>query len=175
MVALAGALSGIAVQDGVAAGLTQRDYLFLEKAFGFSKNGFVLKNINAADTARLLRVMHDPVFAANAEMLQLNLATLLLDVERNTCHLWEQENHRSPCPEVSDPRVMPGWEIAEDRCIACHLTGTAMAPPFVKMAREKAVDSHFLTSALASGHSMSSISLSQDGLRDLADYINSLR
>ena len=125
VLALVGAPNGIAVRNGIAGGFNDdRDYQFLRNEFGFSRDGFVLKNISAPDAVRLQRVKHDPVFAARPEALRLNLATLLLDVERNTCHGWEQTYHNAPCPEVGDPGVTPGWAVAERRCIACHLTGT---------------------------------------------------
>jgi hypothetical protein len=86
MLALVGAVSGIAARWGyAAAALTNRDYQFLQSEFGFTRDGFVLKNISPDNTERLTRVMHDPVFSANRESLRLNLSTLLLYIERNTC------------------------------------------------------------------------------------------
>ena len=176
MLALIGAVSGVAVRSGsAAAGLVNRDYEFLQSEFGFERDGFLLKNISAADTARLARIMHDPTFSATRESLRLNLATLLLYIERNTCEDWEETNHSSPCPEVNDARFLPGWAVAERHCIACHLTGTTMAQPFFRMARENAVDDRFLATQLASSHAMSPIGLSEGDLRDLSAYINSLR
>ena len=176
MLALVCALSGIVVHEGnAAAALTNRDYQFLESEFGIARNGFVLKNISAEDTERLTRVMHDPALSAERESLRLNLATLLLYIERNTCQAWENTHHYAPCPEVSDPRFLPGWAVAERRCIACHLTGTTFASPFFEMVRKKSVDEQFLAAALADTHAMARIGLSQDDLRDLPAYINSLR
>lgn len=173
---LAAVFSGVAADHGNAAGaLTTRDYQFLQSEFGFPRDGFVLKNINAADTERLASVMHDRAFAADRESLRLNLATLLLYIERNTCQEWETTNHYAPCPEVSDPRYLPGWAVAERRCIACHLTGTTLAPTFFAMVRKKTVDEQFLASALTETHAMARIGLSREDLRDLSSYINSLR
>jgi hypothetical protein len=176
MLALIGAFCGMAMQHGyAAAGLATRDYQFLQSEFGFTRDGFLLKNISVTNAERLARVMHDPAFSQNRESLRLNLATLLLYIERNTCQDWEEAHHTAPCPEVSDPRYLPGWAVAERRCIACHLTGTTQAEPFFKMVREKTVDERFLTSALNDTHAMSRIGLSQEDLRDLSAYINSLR
>ncbi len=173
---LAAVFSGAAADHGHAAAvLTNRDYQFLQSAFGFPRDGFVLKNIDATDTERLTSVMHDPAFSADRETLRLNLATLLLYIERNTCQEWENTNHYAPCPEVSDPRFLPGWAVAERRCIACHLTGTTLASTFYAMVRKKTVDEQFLASALTETHAMSRIGLSRDDLRDLSSYINSLR
>jgi hypothetical protein len=176
MLALIGAFSAIAMRHGnAAAALANRDYQFLQSEFGFARDGFVLKNISPTDIERLTRVMHDPAFSADRQSLRFNLATLLLYIERNTCQEWEETHHSSPCPEVSDPRFLPGWAVAERRCIACHLTGTTLASPFVRMVREKNVDEHFLASALNDTHAMSRIGLSQEDLSDLSAYINSLR
>jgi len=176
LLAIVAGVSSLATRHGwAAAGLVNRDYQFLQSEFGFAKDGFVLKNINAEDTERLARVMHDPTFSANRETLRLNLATLLLYVERNTCSEWEKINHSAPCPEVGDPRFQPGWAVAERRCIACHLTGTTLAEPFFKMARDKPVSEEFLSTALNGTHAMSRIALSQEDLRDLTAYIKSLR
>ncbi len=175
MLALIGAVSGVAVRHGyAAAALANRDYQFLQSEFGFDRDGFLMKNISDTDATRLARIMHDPVFSANRESLRLNLATLLLYIERNTCEDWEEAHHSSPCPEVSDPRFLPGWAIAERTCIACHLTGTTMAVPFFKMARDNRVDEQFLAAKLPSSHAMAPIGLSQNDMRDLAAYINSL-
>lgn len=157
-----------------ATSLVDRDYQFLQSEFGFAREGFVLKNISGKDTERLARVMHDPAFAAARETLRLNLATLLLDIERNTCQEWEESNHSAPCPEVANPRFQPGWAVAERRCIPCHLTGTTLAEPFFKMAHDKSVDENFVASALTDTHAMSRIGLSQEDLHDLVAYINSL-
>jgi hypothetical protein len=43
------------------------------------------------------------------------------------------------------------------------------------MVRKKSVDEQFLASVLADTHAMARIGLSQDDLRDLSAYINSLR
>jgi hypothetical protein len=158
-----------------ATGLVNRDYQFLESELGFARDGFVLTNISATNTERLARVMHDPALSANRESLRLNLATLLLYIERNTCQDWEETHHIAPCPEVSDPRFLSGWAVVERRCIACHLTGTTLAQPFFRMVRETTVDERFLAAALVDTHAMSRIGLSQDDLRDLSAYINSLR
>lgn len=179
MLALAVVLSGVALDRGDAAApstaLTNRDYQFLQSEFGFARDGFVLKNISAENTERLARIMHDPAFSAEREGLRLNLATLLLYIERNTCQEWEDINHYAPCPEVSDPRYLPGWAVAERRCIACHLTGTTLATPFFEMVRKKQVNEQFLASALTETHAMSRIGLSREDLHDLTAYINSLR
>ena len=176
MLALIGAVSGVAVRNGhAAAALANRDYQFLQSEFGFDRDGFLMKNISDTDTARLARIMHDPIFSANRESLRLNVATLLLYIERNTCADWEENHHSTPCPEVSDPRFLPGWAIAERTCIACHLTGTTMALPFFRMARANTVDEKFLADKIAGSHAMAPIGLSPGDLRDLAAYINSLR
>lgn len=176
MLALIGAFFGVAMRHGfAAAALVNRDYQFLQSEFGFARDGFVLQNISPTNAERLARVMHDPSFSASRESLRLNLATLLLYIERNTCQDWEEAHHTAPCPEVSDPRYLPGWAVADRRCIACHLTGTTLAQPFFRMVREKTVDEQFLATALAETHAMSRIGLSHEELRDLTAYINSLR
>ena len=162
-------------QGRAAASLAARDYEFLQKEFGFARDGFVLKNISGENMDRLARIMHDPNLTGSSETLRLNLLTLLFYIERNTCYEWEQTNHSSPCPEVGDPRFRSGWAVAEHSCIPCHLTGTTVAKSFFKMAREKSVDEHLLATALGSEiHPVSRIGLSQQDLRELVAYINSL-
>ncbi|HUH86085.1 MAG TPA: hypothetical protein VLX85_15860 [Stellaceae bacterium] len=158
-----------------AAGLTDADYRYLKAEFGVAKDSFVLRNISAADAAKL----HDAISGALAKEFPqgriYDTADLLFDVEMRTCEAWQLAHAATSCPQVTDERLEPGWEIAERNCIACHLTGTTDAPSFFKLVQHGPIDEGRLAAALRSGHPMSPITLAPQQVQDLARYINSLR
>lgn len=158
-----------------AAGLVDSDYRYLQAGFGVHKDSFTLRNITAEDAARLHQLITDPVFKDYPKSRERSVGDYLFNVELRTCQSWQLAHAGATCPEVTDARLQPGWEIAERNCIACHLTGTTAAPSFFRLAQAGAVDDKRLGTALAGGHQMSPITLSAEQLRDLALYINSLR
>lgn len=164
-----------ATAAALAAGLLESDYRYLQAEFGFRKDGFTLNNISAEDAARLHELISDPTFNNYPKSRALTVGDFLFGVVMRTCQNWQLSHPGADCPEVTDPRLRPGWKIAERNCIACHLTGTTAAPSFFKMAQSGTVDDKRLAAALASGHQMSPITLGAEQLRDLALYINSLR
>lgn len=157
-----------------AAGLSEADYRYLKTRFGLAQDGFVLTNIAPADAARLHVLINDPEDKEFPRRRELNVGDYLFDTEMRTCQAWQLAHGASSCPQVSDPGLKPGWEIAERSCIACHLTGTTDAPSFFKLAQKGSVTEERLATALRSGHRMSPISLAPDELQQLARYINSL-
>ena len=158
-----------------AAGLTDPDYRYLKKEFGLARDSFTLTNIAGEDAARLHALINDPDAKEFPQRRDLNVADYLFDVEMRTCQAWQLAHAARSCPQVTDARLKPGWEIAERNCIACHLTGTTDAPSFYKLAQSGPVDGRRLAAALQSGHQMSPISLGSEALQQLALYINSLR
>jgi hypothetical protein len=158
-----------------AAGLSQADYNYLEKEFGFRPNGFTLAHIGPVDADRLNKLINDPAFRDRPGARRMNVTTALLEAERNSCDNWERSHASAICPDVNDVHFMAGWIVAERRCIQCHLTGTTEAPSFYSLAKSRVVTEQFLAKALAAGHAMSPITLSADEVRELALYINSLR
>jgi hypothetical protein len=164
-------LSGVAA----AAGLTGNDYRYLKTEFGLGKDSFTLVNVSPDDAAKLHDLINAPRAKEFAENRHLDVANFLFDVEMRTCQAWQLAHAARTCPQVADDRLMPGWEVAERNCIACHLTGTIAAPSFFKLAQSGTVDENRLAAALRSGHQMSPITLGPQQLQDLARYINSLR
>jgi hypothetical protein len=158
-----------------AAGLTESDYRYLKAEFGLARDSFTLRNVSAEDASKLHALINDKTAKAGLRRRDLNVADYLFDVEMRTCQAWELAHSTHPCPQVSDERLKPGWEIAERNCIACHLTGTTTAPSFFKLAQTGTIDEARLAAALKSGHQMSPIALAPQQLQDLARYINSLR
>jgi hypothetical protein len=158
-----------------AAGLTDSDYRYLKAEFGLARDSFTLSNVSAGDAAKLHQLINAPKAKAGPRRRDLDVADYLFDVEMRTCQAWELAHSTHPCPQVSDERLKPGWEIAEQNCIACHLTGTTAAPSFFKLAQSGTIDEARLAAALKSGHQMSPIILAPRQLQDLARYINSLR
>jgi hypothetical protein len=74
---------------------------------------------------------------------------------------------------VTDERLLPGSKLAEQHCIACHLTATSAAAPFHKMVQLRNVNAAGLTGTLRGGHAMSPITPDeQPGA--LAHYVTSL-
>ena len=158
-----------------AAGLSEADYRYLGTQFGLAKGGFVLTNIAPADAARLHVLINDPEDKDFPRRRELNVGDFLFDTQMRTCQAWQLAHGASSCPQVTDPGLKPGWEIAERSCIACHLTGTTDAPSFFKLAKSGPVTEERLATALRSGHQMSPISLGPEELQQLARYIDSLR
>jgi len=164
-----------ATAPALAAGLGESDYRYLQAGFGFRKDGFTLSNIAPEDAARLHELIADPAFNDRPKSRALTVGDYLFGAAMRACQNWQLSHAGAACPEVTDPRLRPGWEIAERNCIACHLTGTTVAPSFFAMAQSGAVDDKRFAAALAAGHQMSPITLSAEQLRDLALYVNSLR
>lgn len=158
-----------------AAGLDEADYRYLKAQFGLAKDGFTLTNIAPADAEKLHALINDREDKAFPRRRDLNVADYLFDTEMRTCQAWQLAHASSSCPQVTDPALKPGWQIAERNCIACHLTGTSDAPSFFKLAQSGPVTEERLAAALHGGHQMSPISLSSQELQELARYINSLR
>lgn len=174
---LAPLLLAILLTPGLAAaaGLTDSDYRYLKAEFGVAGDSFTLSNVSAEDAAKLHQLINESRAKAGFKRRNLDVADYLFDVEMRTCQAWELAHSTHPCPQVSDERLKPGWEIAEQNCIACHLTGTTTAPSFFKLAQSGTIDEARLAAALKSGHQMSPITLAPQQLQDLARYINSLR
>jgi hypothetical protein len=165
------AMPGLAL----AAGLTDADYRYLKTEFGLAKDSFALSNISVADAAKLHEAISGPLAKKFPQSRIYDTADLLFDVEMRTCQAWQLAHAATSCPQVTDERLKPGWEIAERNCIACHLTGTTDAPSFFKLVRSGPIDENRLTAALRSGHAMSPITLGPQQVQDLARYIDSLR
>ena len=171
VLALILAISGPAA----AAGLTDADYRYLKVEFGVGKDSFTLTNISLDDAAKLHEAISGPRTKEYAKARMDHVADLLFDVEMRTCQAWQLAHAATSCPEVTDERLKPGWEIAERNCIACHLTGTSNAPSFFKLVQSGPIDEKRLAAALHSGHQMSPITLEPREVQELARYINSLR
>jgi hypothetical protein len=158
-----------------AAGLSNADFQYLKAEFGLGKDSFTLTNASASDAAKLHDLINDPFAKDYPKTRDFNVADYLFDVEMRTCQAWQLAHAARSCPQVADQRLMPGWQIAERSCIACHLTGTVDAPSFFKLVQPGPIDENRLAAALGSGHRMSPITLGPQELQDLARYMNSLR
>jgi len=169
------ALVLLAGHSEAAGSLSESDYRYLRSEFGVAKDGFTLANLSAEDAKKLHALINEPLPVAAPMRRHYNVADFLFDVELRTCQQWELSHGNQSCPQVSDPSLVPGWQVAEQRCISCHLTGTTSAPSFFKLAQAGAVTEDRLRAALAGGHQMSPMTLSPQELADLARYINSLR
>ncbi len=174
-IVLALAITWMAPRVAAAAGLTEADYRYLKAEFGLGKDSFTLTNISPGDAAKLHELINERAFMERPIGKHLNVADYLYDVEMRTCQAWRLAHGDQLCPQVTDPNLVPGWRIAERNCNACHLTGTADAPSFFKLAQRGAVDENRLATVLHSGHRMSPITLSPEQLQALARYINSRR
>ena len=159
----------------LAAGLTDADYRYLKTEFGLAKDSFALSHISAAVAARLHDAISGPLAKEFPQGRIYETADLLFDAEMRSCEAWQLAHAATSCPQVTDERLKPGWEIAERNCIACHLTGTTDAPSFFKLVQPGPIDENRVTAALHSGHLMSPITLGPQQVQDLARYINSLR
>ncbi len=175
VILLALAIVSMASGLAVAAGLTEADYRYLKREFGLARDSFTLSNISPADAAKLHELIHDPAFQEHPIGRDLNVGDYLYTAEMRTCQAWQLAHGNQACPQVTDQNLAPGWRIAERNCNACHLTGTADAPSFFKLAQRGTVDDQQLATALRSGHRMSPITLDPPELQALARYINSLR
>ncbi|HUK07421.1 MAG TPA: cytochrome c [Stellaceae bacterium] len=153
--------------------LTEADYRYLKAEFGLGVDSFTLRNISAEDGTSLHRIINRrPASWGNRD---LNVASYLFDVELRTCQAWELTHGKQPCPMVDDPSAIPGWEVAELRCVACHLTGTTTAPSFFKMTKSRPIDEQQVATALRGVHEMAPMTLSPEEVQALVRYINSLR
>jgi len=163
------ALSALAATSG----LTEADYHYLKAEFGLGADSFTFRNISAEDAASLHRIINRR--AASWGNRDLNVASYLFDVELRTCQAWELTHGKQPCPMVDDPSAIPGWEVAELRCVACHLTGTTTAPSFFQMTKSRPIDEQQVATALRTVHEMAPMTLSPEEVQALVRYINSLR
>lgn len=158
-----------------AAGLSDGDYRYLKSEFGFARDGFVLANIDAAEQARLHDLINDPNAKGYPQIRNLNVADYLFNATMRTCQSWQLAHRGQDCPVVTDARAKPGWDVAQRNCNACHLTGTTDAPSFYKLSLRSGWTADKLAAAIASGHTMSPISLEPQQIQDLANYIASLK
>lgn len=153
-----------------AADFTETDYAYLRNHWGLKREDSVVKNLTAAEKTELHRLINDPTFRDNPQGTENQVGSYLFKVE-----ICFDRPNSEPCPNDPRPNDLPGKIIAYRSCISCHLVGDSGVPSFFRMAQSGRWTAERLGAALKSGHEMSPITLSESDLRDLADYIASLR
>ena len=158
-----------------AAALSAGDRGYLRNNFSLAPDSTILQGLTAAEQDRLHGLINDASFRERPEALRDNVADFLFDAYMRQCSIWSLSHGSPACPPPADPRLAPGKELADRRCNACHLFGTSEAPPFFKLARDKALTEQRIADAVAHGHAMSPISLQPGEVRALFAYIGSLK
>lgn len=72
-----------------AAGLTDADYRYLKTEFGLARDSFALRDISAADAAKLHDAISGPLAKEFPQGRIYDTADLLFDVEMRTCQVWQ--------------------------------------------------------------------------------------
>ena len=158
-----------------AAGLTDKDNRFLDKEFGPAVRDQIIGRMTAAELATLHDVMSTP-FAGDYPGIRYNMiADYLFTVHMQQCQAWSADHPNEACPPPKDPQLLPGQNVADQQCNACHLFGTSQAPSFRKMAQSGIVTDAKLADAIKQGHQMSPIYLSPAQVKALVAYIGSLK
>jgi hypothetical protein len=170
LVALSIAAVILAAAAAFAAGLTDADRAYLREHWGVKQDGTVVRNLTAAEQAELHRLINDPAFRDRPQSIENQVGDYLFKIE--TCSDWAGFG---PCPNAPSLNDPPGKRIADRECVSCHLVGTAEAPSFFRLSQAGGWTAARLGAALAAGHHMSPISLSETDLKNLADYIASLK
>ena len=164
--ALAMAVAVLQAGAVLAAELSSADDRYLESQYGATGRKAALK-MDPQGRAKLHDLINDRSLRDYSAVRDAHVADFMYDVLKCT--------DEQSCAARVDPKVAPGRVVAFRSCDACHLTGTAAAPSFFKMAKSGAPDAAQLQKALATGHEMSPIHLQPDDLANLADFIRSLR
>jgi hypothetical protein len=164
------ALTMLTAAAAFAAGLTDADLTYLHDHWGLKRDGTVVKNLTAAEQVELDSLINDPIFRGRWHSIENQVGDYLFKIE--TCTDW---SGAGPCPNAPGPNDPPGRRIADRNCISCHLVGTAVAPSYFRLSKSGGWTAARLGDALASGHYMSPITLSEAELHDLANYIASFK
>lgn len=170
------ALSGLLTGTGLAhaAGLTAADEQYLDATYGPTARAEIVSRMTADEQEKLHEVVNDPL-AKDYPGIRYNIvADYLFTIHMQQCQAWSA-GHPDICPPPADPQALPGKNIADQECNACHLFGTSRAPAFRAMAKAGPVSEAKLAEAISHGHEMSPIGLSADQIRELAIYVNTLK
>lgn len=173
ILALAGALAGSGLAH--AAGLTARDTRYLDATYGPTVRAEIVSRMTAEEQEKLHEIVADPASKGYPGIRYNVVADYLFTVHMQQCQAWSAAHPDQTCPPPADPQVLPGKNIADQECNACHLFGTSRAPAFRALAKAGPVSEARLADAIGHGHQMSPIGLSADQIRVLAIYINSLK
>lgn len=164
----------LAAGSAFAADLTADDYVYLKAHWGLERDGYVAKTFSGEEQAELHELINDPLYKDYPSTIENQVADYLFQIE--SCFTWvESHSSSQPCPQAANAAALPGKRVADRSCNPCHLTGTADAPSFFKLAQQGGWTEQRLAEAAASGHRMSPITLSKSEFHDLADYIASLK
>ncbi len=175
IVILAATIAIIAAGAAHAAGLTQRDYRYLQDGYGLTADSEMIKDLAVEEQAKLHDLINDPSLKDYPHTIDHNVADFLFTVHMRECNVWSSSHGEPECPPATDASAEPGKEIADRQCNACHLFGTMDAPSFLQLAREGKLSEQSLADALDHGHKMSPITMQPTQVRDLMIYIRSLK
>lgn len=172
---LAAAVMIMVASAALAASLTQSDHRYLRDEYGLAPDSELIKDLSAAEQAKLHDLINDPALKAYPATRDNNVADFLFEAYMRECSAWALSHGGPQCPPTSDASAEPGKEIADRQCNACHLFGTTNAPSFRKLAREGKLTEQGLADALGHGHEMSPIALPPAQIKALMVYIQSLK
>jgi len=164
-----------ATQLAFAAGLSAADMKFLQSAFGPVVQDEIVSHMAPDELDKLHGVLNDPFTNGAPGIRQSLTADYLFAIHARQCQAWAIAHSGELCPPPADPRVLPGKNVADQQCNACHLFGTSRAPAFRTLARTDHVSEAHLADAIRAGHQMSPMYLSPGQIQALSLYINSLK
>ncbi len=172
-IAIAALLAGAALaQTGV---LTEKDTRYLESTYGPTVRAEIVSRMKPEELERLHTVINQ-TFAADYPGIRYNMvADYLFTVHMQQCQAWSAAHPEQVCPPPENSSIVPGKNVADRQCNACHLFGTSVAPAFRAMAKSGKVSAASLAAAIKQGHRMSPIDLSPEQVKDLAAYIQALK
>ncbi len=164
-----------ASQVALGADLTNADRKFLQSSFGPGVEDEIVRHMTPKELAELHEVINRPFTSTLPGIRQALVADYLFVIHTRQCQAWAIAHSGELCPPPADPRMLPGKNVADQQCSACHLFGTSEAPAFRSLAMtEKASETH-LADAIRAGHRMSPMYLSQEQIKALSLYIQSLK
>ncbi len=180
LAAVAGA--ALALRAG-AAEVTEADYRYLQAEYGLGRQDETVSAMNAEQRKELHALINDRQLQDVPAVRHDRVAAYLFDVHMRHCQDSAPSHPGRVCPSVSDDRVEPGKEIADQQCNFCHLFGVGGAPSFYRLARQRPLAADALAeaqrrgheNARRRGHQMSPIGLTHEQFDALAVYIQSLK
>jgi len=165
----------MAAQIALGAGLTDADTKFLQSAFGPTVQDEIVAHMTADEVNQLHEVMNQPFTSTQPEIRRALVSDYLFAIHSRQCQAWAVVHSGELCPPPADPSVLPGKNVADQQCNACHLFGTSLAPAFRALARTDKASEARLADAIRAGHEMSPMYLSPEQIKALSLYINSLK
>lgn len=176
----AGASTG---SPALAAELTDADHRYLQAEYGLGRQDETVASMSAEQQKQLHALISNPEFKDVPAVRHDRVAAYLFDIHMRHCQESASSHPGRVCPPVSDDKVEPGKEIADQQCNFCHLFGMGRAPSFHKLARQGPWAADALAEAQRRGHEkarryghqMSPIGLTREQFDALTVYIESLK